>query len=90
MRYRCNECNHDFHVNINTIFHHTKFPLKKWFLALSLILNAKKDISSYQLAKDCGLTQPTSLLLSRKIRMADTRQRFAYRYSRDGRDVHRR
>ena len=41
-RYHCNTCNTSFSVTVGTIFHKTKIDLQKWFLALSLILNAKK------------------------------------------------
>ena len=35
--------------------HDTRLPLQKWFLAISLIANAKKGISSRQLARDLEL-----------------------------------
>lgn len=40
-----------------TIFHGTKIPLQKWFLAIVLMANAKKSLSSHQLARDLGLKQ---------------------------------
>jgi transposase-like protein len=41
-RYHCNNCNTSYSVTVGTIFHNTKLDLQKWFLAISLILNAKK------------------------------------------------
>src|SRR5882757_8602987 len=51
-RQQCWSCNKSFSVTVGTIFHQTHLPLQKWFLAISLILNAKKGISSRQLARD--------------------------------------
>jgi transposase-like protein len=42
--------------------------LQKWFLALSLILNAKKGISSYQLQRDLDLNQKTAWYILVRIR----------------------
>ena len=44
-RHHCNGCNTTFSVTVDTIFHHTHLDLQKWFLAISLVLNAKKGIS---------------------------------------------
>ena len=43
-------------------------PLQKWFAVIGLMLNAKKSLSSYQLARDLGLTQPTALYMQQRIR----------------------
>ena len=45
-RYHCNSCNTAYSVIVKTIFHNTKLDLQKWFLALSLVLNAKKGINA--------------------------------------------
>ena len=34
--------------------------LQKWFLAVGLVVNAKKSLSSYQLARDLDLNQKTA------------------------------
>ena len=59
-RYNCHECPSTFKVTHRTLFEWTKIPLQKWFLAISLIANAKKSLSSCQLARDLGLKQKTS------------------------------
>ncbi|MYF98296.1 IS1595 family transposase [Candidatus Poribacteria bacterium] len=51
-----------------TIFQGTKIPLQKWFLAISLMVNAKKSLSSCQLARDLGLNQKVSWRVMMKIR----------------------
>ena len=40
--HHCGECNKQFSVTVGTIFHNTKMPLQKWFLAIAIITNAKK------------------------------------------------
>jgi len=35
----------------------TRVPLQKWFLAIGLMINAKKSFSSCQFARDLDLTQ---------------------------------
>ena len=56
-RWNCRECGLSFKVTHGTVFHGTKISLQKWFLALGLILNAKKGVSSHQLARDLELNQ---------------------------------
>lgn len=76
-RHHCNNCNTSFSVTVNTIFHHTHLPLQKWFLAIALILNAKKGIAARQLARDLEVNKNTGWYLAMRIRgaMAEPDQR---------------
>ena len=67
-RYHCHNCHASFKVTCGTVFHGTKIPLQKWFLAISLIVNAKKGISSYQLQRDLNLNQKTAWYILTRIR----------------------
>ncbi len=58
-RYNCHECKSTFKVTHGTIFQGTKIALQKWFLAISLMANAKKSLSSCQLSRDLGVPQKT-------------------------------
>lgn len=69
-RYHCNKCNTSFSVTVSTIFHNTKLPLQKWFLAISIILNAKKGVASRQLARDIEVTKDTAWRMQMQIRKA--------------------
>lgn len=69
-RYHCNNCNTSFSVTVGTIFHKTKCDLQKWFLAISLTLNAKKGISARQLARDIEVTKDTAWYMMMRIRKA--------------------
>lgn len=67
-RWHCSACKASFKVTHGTVFHGTKIPLQKWFLAISLILNAKKGLSSYQLQRDLDLNQKTAWYILTRIR----------------------
>lgn len=69
-RYHCNNCNTSYSVTVDTIFHKTKLDLQKWFLAITLILNAKKGISSRQLSRDLEVNKNTGWYLLMRIRRA--------------------
>ncbi|MFC1877100.1 IS1595 family transposase [Thermodesulfobacteriota bacterium] len=71
-RYHCNNCNTSFSVTVGTIFHHTHLPLQKWFLAISIIINAKKGLSARQLGRDLQVNKDTAWRMSMKIRQAMT------------------
>lgn len=67
-RYNCHDCQASFKVTQGTVFHGTKIPLQKWFLAIALIMNAKKSVSSYQLSRDLQLNQKTAWYILTRIR----------------------
>ena len=67
-RWNCAGCRSSFNVLAKTIFSKTRIPLQKWFLAIALTVNAKKSLSSHQLARDLDLTQPTAWYLMQRLR----------------------
>src|ERR1035437_8159842 len=67
-RYHCNTCNTTFSVTVHTIFHKTKCDLQKWFLAISLVLNAKKGYAARQLGRDIEVTKDTAWYMLMRIR----------------------
>lgn len=69
-RYHCNNCNTSYSVTVGTIFHKTHLPIQKWFLAVSIILNAKKGISARQLGRHLKVHRNTAWRISMKIREA--------------------
>ena len=71
--YQCLEptCKTQFSATSGTIFHDSHVPLTKWFMALALILNAKKGMSAMQLQRDLGLgSYRTAWYLYHRIREA--------------------
>ncbi len=73
-RHRCYDCKTGFSVTVGTIFHHTHMPLQKWFLAISLVLNARKGISSLQLSRDLQVNKNTAWRIAMQIRKAMTQK----------------
>jgi len=69
-RHTCHNCKRSYSVLVGTIFESTKLPLTKWFLAIHLIINAKKGISSLQLARDLHVNKNTAWFLQKRIRQA--------------------
>ncbi len=69
-RHHCNACNTTFSVTVRTIFHHTHLALQKWFLAITLTLNAKKGLSARQLARDLQVNKNTAWRIAMQIRKA--------------------
>ena len=71
-RWNCHSCKSSFNVLSGTIFQKTKIPLQKWFLGIALMLNAKKSLSSHQLARDLDLNQKSAWYMAMRIREAMT------------------
>ena len=69
-RWNCHDCHKSFNVLSGTIMQGTHIPLQKWFVAISLVVNAKKGLSSYQLARDLELNQKSAWYMQQRIRAA--------------------
>src|ERR1700753_890616 len=69
-RYHCNTCNTSYSVTVGTIFHNTKLDLQKWFLAITLVLNAKKSLSARHLGQGIEVTKDTAWSMLMRIRKA--------------------
>lgn len=69
-RWNCFDCYSSFNVLQGTIFQRTKIPLQKWFLGIALMINAKKSLSSCQLARDLDMHQGSCWYMQQRIRTA--------------------
>ncbi len=69
-QFDCDSCRYQFSVTAGTIFHDTHLPLWKWFLAVYLIVEAKKGISANQLKRTIGVSYKTAWYLCHRIRAA--------------------
>ncbi len=67
-RWNCHDCKSSFNVLSGTPLSGTHIPLPRWFAVMALMVNAKKSLSSHQLARDLGLTQPTALYMQERLR----------------------
>jgi transposase-like protein len=55
--YQCKECGYQFSATTGTLFHDSHLPLEKWFMAVALIMNAKKGVSALQVGRDLGIDE---------------------------------
>lgn len=66
-KFYCGKCRNCFSVTVKSIFHDTKIPLQKWFLAIILFLNAKKGISAKQIQRYLNISYPTAWRMLHQI-----------------------
>ena len=69
-RWNCHDCKSSFNVLSGTVFSKTRIPLQKWFLAINMVLNAKKSLSSCQVARDLDMNQKSAWYLVMRVRKA--------------------
>lgn len=69
-RFQCRDCGKQYSVKVNTIFEDSALKLDKWMTAMWLLANCKNGISSYELAKDIGVTQKSAWFMLHRIREA--------------------
>ncbi len=69
-KYECRECAYQFTVTAQSIFHDSHLPLTTWFLAVLLIVEARKGISANQLKRTLGVAYKTAWYLCHRIRHA--------------------
>jgi transposase-like protein len=62
--------NRQFTAKTGTIFEDSPIGLDKWLAAMWLIVNCKNGVSSYEIARDLGLTQKTAWFLDHRIRLS--------------------
>ena len=51
-QFDCDGCRYQFSVRVGTLFHDSKLPLWKWFLAVYMMGESKKGVSANQLEAD--------------------------------------
>lgn len=59
-----------FSVKVGTIFEDSPIGLDKWLAAIWMIANAKNGVSSYEIARNLGVTQKTAWFMLHRIRLA--------------------
>jgi transposase-like protein len=69
-QFDCDTCRYQFSVRVDTIFHDSKLPLWKWFLAVYMMGESKKGVSANQLKRMLGVSYKTAWYLCHRIRSA--------------------
>ncbi|HLK47281.1 MAG TPA: IS1595 family transposase [Bryobacteraceae bacterium] len=70
LMWTCLGCRKQFSVKVGTIFEDSAIGLDKWLCAMWLLANCKNGISSYEVARDLGVTQKTAWFMLHRIRYA--------------------
>ncbi|WP_274436460.1 IS1595 family transposase [Alicyclobacillus sp. ALC3] len=68
--FECKQCHRQTSVTSGTIFHKTKTPLYKWFLAIYLASNDKRGVSAKTLQRHISVSYDTVWNMLHKIRHA--------------------
>jgi len=68
--WECSSCSHQFSVTSGTIFHRSRTPLGKWFIAVWLMVESKKGVSAKQIERTIGVTYKTAWRIAMQIRKA--------------------
>ena len=66
----CKECEYQFTVTANTIFHDSHLPLIKWFTTAYLLCESRKGMSANQIHRTIGVSYKTAWYLCHRIRAA--------------------
>jgi hypothetical protein len=68
--FECRGCGHQESITAGTIFHRTRTPLPKWFLAAYLMGRDKRGVSAMFLHKELGVSYQTAWTMAQKLRHA--------------------
>ena len=68
--WQCKGCRKQFSVKVGSLFEDSPIPLSKWLPAMWLLVNCKNGVSSYEVARELGVTQKTAWFMLHRLRMA--------------------
>lgn len=70
--FECAACGHQHSITAGTVFHKTRTPLRKWFIAGYLIAHDKRGVSALHISRELAIRYDTAWLMCHKIRHALT------------------
>ena len=65
--FQCKGCRKNHRLTAGTLFHRTKIPLQKWFLAIREISQSKNSLSALELHRHIDVNYKTAWLMKHKI-----------------------
>src|SRR5207302_8652973 len=68
--WKCRACKKQFSVKVGSIFEDSPIGLDKWLPALWMLVNCKNGVSSYEIARDLGVTQKSAWFMLHLLRLA--------------------
>ena len=81
--FQCSSCHLQTSVRAGTVFHKSRTPLTKWFLAMHLLTGSKNDIASLELARQLGVKWDTAWLIKQKLMEVMRQRNSIYKLSGD-------
>jgi ISXO2-like transposase domain/Transposase zinc-ribbon domain len=81
--FQCSACRVQTSARAGTIFHKSRTPLSKWFLAMHLLTSAKNDISALELARQLDVKWDTAWLIKQKLMEVMFQRNSTYRLAGD-------
>ena len=66
--YKCAQCRRQFSVRKGTVFESSKLPLRKWFMAIWMLMDNPKGVAARRLADQIGVTHKTAWFLLHRLR----------------------
>jgi transposase-like protein len=66
----CADSEYQFSVTAGTVFNDSHLPLSKWFIAVLLLVEARKGFSANQMKRTLGVSYKTAWYLCHRIRAA--------------------
>jgi transposase-like protein len=86
-RWKCSQCRKQFSVKVGTIFEESPIPLTKWLPALWMLVSCKNGISSYEIARDLGVSQKTAWFMLHRLRLVLKSQNLGFKIGGEGSEV---
>jgi transposase-like protein len=68
--WKCRACKKQFSVKVGSIFEDSPIGLNKWLPAMWMLVNCKNGVSSYEIARDLGITQKSAWFMLHRLRLA--------------------
>jgi Zn ribbon nucleic-acid-binding protein len=65
--FQCHRCQHQTTLKSGTIFHASRLPLTKWFLAMYFLTQSKNNVSALELKRMIGVCYRTAWRLKQKL-----------------------
>jgi transposase-like protein len=69
-KYYCRSCRYHFSVTSGTLMHSSHLPVWKWFLTISLMIDAEEGLPANQLVRLLGVTYKTAWFVEHRVRAA--------------------
>lgn len=77
--FQCSACRKQISTRSGTIFHASRTPLTKWYLAIHLLTSAKNDVAALELARQLDVKWDTAWLIKQKLMEAMRLRNRAYK-----------